>query len=57
MVVLRTPDEIEKMKRPNQVVASILNELVSMCRPGVNTLELEERSRELVGKYKVKSAF
>jgi methionyl aminopeptidase len=57
MVVLRTRDEIEKMKRPNQVVAKILNELVGLCRPGVSTFELEEKSRELVEKYKVKSAF
>ncbi len=57
MVVLRTMSEIEKMKRPNRIVAEILAELKELCRPGRTTFELEERSRELVEKYQVKSAF
>ena len=57
MVVLKTPEEIEKMKRPNQIVAEILDELKSMCRSGISTMDLEERSRELTGKFKVKPAF
>jgi methionyl aminopeptidase len=57
MVVLKTLDEIEKMKRPNQVVAEVLAELKAMCRPGVSTMDLEERSRDLTDKFKVKPAF
>lgn len=57
MVVLKTPEEIEKMKRPNQIVAGILAELKAICRPGVSTMDLEERSRELTEKFKVKPAF
>jgi len=57
MVVLRTMMEIEKMKRPNRIVAEILAELKELCRPGKSTLALEERSRELVAKFKVQPAF
>ena len=57
MIVLKTPEEIEKMKKANQIVAEILTELSGQCKPGVSTWELEELTRELVEKYQVKPAF
>jgi len=57
MVVLKTRQEMEQMKRPNQIVAEILDELSGMVRPGLSTMDLEERSRELTFKFKVKPAF
>jgi len=57
MVVLKTSEEIEQMKKPNRIVAEILEELAGMCRPGVSTMELEERARKLTHQYKVKPAF
>ncbi len=57
MVILKTEQEIEKMKRPNRIVAEILQELAQHCKPGTSTWELEERARQLVERYKVKPAF
>jgi len=57
MVVLKTREEIEQMKKPNRIVAQILDELAAMCKPGASTMELEERARELTLQFKVQPAF
>jgi len=57
MVVLKTKEEIEQMKKPNQIVAEILKELKELCRPGASTMDLEDKARELTAKCKVKPAF
>ena len=57
MIVLKTPEEIEKMKKANQIVAEILSRLSELCQPGVSTWELEEHTRLLVERYRVKPAF
>ena len=57
MVVLKTRQEIEQMKKPNKIVAEVLDELARMVKPGISTMDLEEKSRELTLKFKVKPAF
>ncbi len=57
MIELKSPAEIEKLRRANQVVAETLSELRTMIRPGVSTLELEERARELIRRTRARSAF
>jgi len=57
MIELKSPADLEKMRRANQVVAETLSELRTMIRPGVSTMELEERARELLQKTRARSAF
>ena len=57
MIELKNPAELEKMRRANQVVAETLQEIRAMIRPGVSTMELEEKARELLNKTRARSAF
>jgi methionyl aminopeptidase len=57
MVILKLPDEIEKLRTSNLIVAEILGELREGVRPGVTTRELEERCELLCRRKRVKPAF
>ncbi len=57
MVILKSPEEIEKIKESDVIVADILNELKGMVRPGITTIELDRFSEELALKRGAKPAF
>ncbi len=57
MIVLKSPREIEKMKKSGQVVAAILQELKAAVKPGISTLSLDQLADRWIEKFKVKSAF
>jgi methionyl aminopeptidase len=57
MVILKSPEEIEKLKASNGIVAEILMELRDMTRPGITTLELDRYSEELALRKGAKPAF
>ena len=57
MVILKQPEEIEKIKLCNQVVAEILMELKKAVRPGATTRELDKLAEDLSTRRKVKPAF
>lgn len=57
MVILKLPDEIEKLRTSNLIVAEILRELRERVRPGVTTGELNSFCEELSRKKRVKPAF
>jgi methionyl aminopeptidase len=57
MVILKLPDEIEKLRTSNLIVAEILSELRERVRPGVTTGELNTFCEELSRKKRVKPAF
>lgn len=57
MITLKSPREIEIMRRANMIVAEILEELKSRVAPGVTTLELDELAEELTYKKKARPAF
>ena len=57
MVILKLPDEIEKLRTSNLIVAEILRELRERVRPGVTTRELDELCEELSRKRRVRPAF
>jgi len=57
MVILKLPDEIEKLRTSNLIVAEILSELRERIRPGVTTNELDSYCEELSRKKRVKPAF
>ena len=57
MVILKLPDEIEKLRTSNLIVAEILTELRGSVKPGVTTRELDGLSEELSRKNRVIPAF
>jgi len=56
-VVLKTKKEIEAMREANRVVVETLLDLKNMARPGITTLELEQRAKKRLAKTGAKSAF
>ncbi len=57
MVVLKSPQEIEKIRISNEIVSEILQILESEIRPKVNTLYLNDLSEKLVREKNAISAF
>ncbi len=57
IIVLKTQDEIEKMRVSNLIAATILSVISDAVRPGVTTLELEKICEGEVRKRKVRGAF
>jgi methionyl aminopeptidase len=57
MVILKLPDEIERLRTSNGIVAEILTELRERVKPGVTTRELDRLSEALSRKSRVVPAF
>ena len=57
MVILRLPEEIEKIRTSNIIVVEILNELKEKVRPGIATRELDRIASELAWKKGARPAF
>jgi methionine aminopeptidase, type I (EC 3.4.11.18) len=57
MVILKSPEEIEKLKASNGIVADILSELRDMIRPGITTIDMDRYSEELALRKGAKPAF
>ena len=57
MVILKSPEEIRKLRANNLMVAGILEELKEIIRPGVTTLELDRYCEELTLQKGAKPAF
>jgi methionyl aminopeptidase len=57
MVILKTPEEIDKLRIGNLIVAEILKELQEKVAVGVTTRELEMHCLQLCRKRRVKPAF
>ncbi|HWU37116.1 MAG TPA: type I methionyl aminopeptidase [Candidatus Acidoferrum sp.] len=56
-IILKSPQEIEKMRCANRIVAEILQEVKAAARPGVKTWELDELAVGLLEKRGARSAF
>lgn len=48
MIVLRSPEEIEKLRASNQIVANVMSRLKEAIHPGATTLELDILAEKLV---------
>jgi methionyl aminopeptidase len=57
MIILKSPDEVEKIRASDVIVANILNELRGVIKPGITTIELDRYSEELALKMGAKPAF
>src|SRR2546428_6125995 len=57
MILLKSPEEIDRMRRANAIVAEILAELRARVRPGVTTAEVDALAEELTRKKGARPAF
>ena len=57
MIILKSPQEIEKMKSPCRMVAEVLELLKEIVRPGITTLALNELAEKEALKRGAKPAF
>lgn len=57
MVILKRPEEIEKIRVSNHIVAEILADLKALIAPGITTRELDVHAESLAQKKKAKPAF
>ncbi len=56
-VILKSPQEIEKMRECNRIVAEILEEVGKAAQPGVKTRELDHLAEELLARHGAQPAF
>jgi methionyl aminopeptidase len=57
MVILKLPDEIEKVRASNRIVAEVLSKLREKVKPGVRTRDLDKFAEEIAEKRGAKPAF
>jgi methionyl aminopeptidase len=57
MIIIKSPQEIEAMRRAGAIVGQFFEEVESMIRPGSTTFALEEFAEEFVQRHGVKGAF
>lgn len=57
MIILKSQEEIEKIRISSQIAAYILSELQGIIRPGLKTLELEELAVRIIKEKDCVSAF
>jgi methionyl aminopeptidase len=57
MVILKLPNEIEKARASNRIVAEVLSKLREKVRPGVRTRDLDKFAEEISQKRGAKPAF
>jgi methionyl aminopeptidase len=56
-IILKSPQEIEKMRHSNRIVAEVLEEMKLAAKPGVTTGELDKLAQALLAKRNARSAF
>ncbi|MBB5897755.1 type I methionyl aminopeptidase [Kutzneria kofuensis] len=57
MIELKSPAEIERMRVAGGFIATVLGELAKLAEPGVNLLDLEHRTRELIRERGAESCY
>ena len=57
MIVLKSAEEIKKMRKGGQIVARVCQKLIEKVKPGITTKELDQAALQLIGKHKAYPAF
>ncbi|MEI8121378.1 MAG: type I methionyl aminopeptidase [bacterium] len=57
MIIIKTPDEIRKMRESGRIAARVRDELAALVAPGVTTRELDRKAAKLIESFGAKSAF
>jgi methionyl aminopeptidase len=56
-IVCKSPAEIEKMRRSGKIVRQVLDELATMVKPGISTMDLEKTAAAKIKELGAKPAF
>lgn len=57
MIILKSPEEIERMRASNAIVAEIISLVAALVKPGVKTLDLDRYAEEYARKKGARPAF
>lgn len=57
MIILKSREEMEKMRAANLIVCSVMERLAQMVRPGITTAELDAEAEGLIVKSGARPAF
>lgn len=57
MIILKSPDEIQKIRKASRVVAEVIEGITPMVVPGVTTYDLDRRAAEIMKEKGSKPAF
>ena len=57
MIIIKTRDEIEKIRESSRIVAEVLQTLREFVRPGITTWALNKKAEEVIKKRKARAAF
>ncbi len=57
MIVLKTPQDLLKMRKSGQITAAVLAMMSVLARPGVKTAELDRKAEDLIVRMGGKPAF
>ncbi len=57
MILIKSPQEIEKMRVAGRKTATLMQELSMMIRPGITGIELDQKAGEVILKQGAKTAF
>ncbi len=57
MIIIKSSDEIARMRKPNRIVAELLDYLEGLIRPGISTKELDTRAETFIVKRGGRPAF
>jgi len=56
MITLKSPDEIQRLRKGGKILAQILSELSGLVKPGVSTEDLNDEAMERMDRYGVSPA-
>ena len=54
MIIIKTPEEIRRMRKSGSILARVFGELEKTVKPGVKTGELDKLAFSLIKKLKAK---
>ena len=57
MIILKSREEVEKLRRANKIAAQAMQEVAQIIKPGTTTLMLEEAATKCILSHKAKAAF
>ncbi|HPM78400.1 MAG TPA: M24 family metallopeptidase, partial [bacterium] len=57
VISLKTPEQVEKLRRANRIVAEVLQQMKEQAAAGMSTQDLDDLSVDICRRHKVKPAF
>lgn len=56
-MLIKTPEEIKKIKEGGQIIGRILEDLAKMCKPGISTWEIDKAAEKMITEAGGRPAF